>query len=53
MRDDCGMSRRAHGGRLPDGERRLCGSSLMYDDEGKHELKAIPDQWGLYRRVDP
>jgi hypothetical protein len=31
----------------------VAGTGLMYDDTGEHELKAIPDRWGLYRRVDP
>jgi hypothetical protein len=31
----------------------VAGSGLMYDDTGKHELKAVPNRWRLYRGVHP
>ena len=29
----------------------VAGSGLVFEDEGEHELKGIPDRWRLYRVV--
>jgi len=30
----------------------VAGSGLMFEDEGEHELKGVPDRWRLYRVVE-